>query len=80
MIKYGVIVAPDPANIKNKWFLHRCTSVDQTFQFEPDTTKYYSFDSMVEAQEWFNKWYAGRAMGNLWLPPASKFSIQVIPE
>ena len=79
-VEYGVMVAPDPEKLTIKWFLHTCTCIGETFQYEPDTKKYYRFASMSEAQEWLNKWYAGRAMCGLWLPPISRFSIQVIPD
>ena len=40
-------------------FLHQITSICDQLDYESDITKYFAFNTVKEAQNWFNMWLIG---------------------
>jgi len=76
---FGILVEPDPQRKMGKWFLHTCFHEDQIFQYNPDSSTWYSFNTEQQAQEWFNQWYRQRKSQGRWMPPIDRFVIKEIP-
>ena len=77
---YGIQVEPDPQRKMGKWFLHTCFHEDQIFQYNPDRSTWYTFNTIKEAQEWFNQWYRQRKSQGRWMPTTDRFEIIEMPE
>ncbi len=78
-MSYGIQVEPDPQRKMGTWFLHTCFHEDQIFQYNPEPSTWYSFDTIQEAQTWFNQWYRQRKSQGRWMPPIDRFTIIEIP-
>ncbi len=76
---YGILFT-NPDNSLQSWFLHNCVYEYETFQYNPDNTTYYSFNSTADAITWLNLWYNARVISRKWVPPISSFTAALLPD